>query len=120
MNPLKALSGEGQSIWLDFIERSLMASGELLRLIDDDGVRGMTSNPTIFEKAINASTDYDDSLRRALEKNPGIDIKLLYETLVVEDIQTAADVLRPIYDDTAAVVGQHLHQKPRLQRRVVC
>ena len=80
MNPLKALSGEGQSIWLDFIERSLMASGELQRLIDDDGVRGMTSNPTIFEKAINAGTDYDDSLRRTLEKNSGIDIKLLYET----------------------------------------
>ena len=100
MNPLKALLGEGQSIWLDFIERNLMASGELSRLIEDDGVRGMTSNPTIFEKAINASADYDDSLRQILENNSDIDVKSLYETLVVEDIQTAADVLRPIYDET--------------------
>ena len=115
MNPLKALSGEGQSIWLDFIERSLMASGELQRLIDDDGVRGMTSNPTIFEKAINAGTDYDDSLRRTLEKNSGIDIKLLYETLVVEDIQTAADVLRPIYDQTSGTDGYvSLEVSPKL------
>ena len=100
MNPLKALLGQGQSIWLDFIERNLMASGELHRLIDDDGIRGMTSNPTIFEKAINASTDYDESLRKILENDPGIDVKTLYEILVVEDIQSAADVLRSIYDET--------------------
>ena len=105
MNPLKALLGEGQSVWLDFIDRSLMASGELARLIDDDGVRGMTSNPTIFEKAIYASTDYDESLRQLLENNAGIGIKSMYENLVVEDIQSAADVLRAIYDETNGADG---------------
>ena len=100
MNPLKELMGQGQSVWLDYIKRSLMSSGELTRLIDEDGVRGMTSNPTIFEKAIAGSADYDESLRKILEQDPHIDIKTLYETLVVEDIQTAADVLRPVYDQT--------------------
>ena len=105
MNPLKALSEQGQSVWLDFIERNLMASGDLRRLIDEDGVRGMTSNPTIFEKAINSSTDYDGSLSAIRRSHPNIDLKSLYETLVVEDIQTAADVLRPIYDETNADDG---------------
>ena len=100
MNPLKSLSSQGQSVWLDFIERALMASGELDTLINDDGVRGMTSNPSIFEAAITASTDYDESLQSALRHNAAIDVKTLYETLVVEDICAAADVLRPVYDST--------------------
>ena len=100
MNPLKQLEKEGQSIWLDFIRRSLITSGELNRLIDEDGVSGMTSNPSIFQKAIAGSADYDASLRKALDKNPHQDIKELYEALVIEDIQMAADVLRPVYDDT--------------------
>jgi transaldolase/glucose-6-phosphate isomerase len=98
MNPLKELYREGQSIWLDFIRRSLITSGDLNRLIDEDGVRGMTSNPTIFQNAIAGSADYDESIRRALQKNPHGDIKTLYEILAVEDIQMAADVLRPVYD----------------------
>ena len=105
MNPLKALRGEGQSIWLDYIRRSLMTGGELNRLIDEDGLSGMTSNPTIFEKAINAGADYDDTLRSILQKNPHIGIKELYETIAIQDIQMAADVLRPIYNDTRGVDG---------------
>ncbi|MEJ2720935.1 MAG: transaldolase, partial [bacterium] len=100
MNPLKQLYQEGQSIWLDFIRRSLITSGELNRLIDEDGVSGMTSNPSIFQKAIAGSADYDESLRRALDKNPHQDIERLCEVLVIEDIQMAADVLRPVYDHT--------------------
>jgi transaldolase/glucose-6-phosphate isomerase len=105
MNPLKQLYKEGQSVWLDFIRRSLITSGELNRLIDEDGVSGMTSNPSIFQKAIAGSADYDESLRKALDKNPHQDIKELYETLVIEDIQMAADVLRPAYDDTDGADG---------------
>ncbi len=105
MNPLKQLYGEGQSVWLDFIRRSLITSGDLNRLIDEDGVRGMTSNPTIFQSAIAGSADYDESIRRALKKNPHGDVKSLYEILAIEDIQTAADVLRPVYDETSGSDG---------------
>lgn len=105
MNPLKELYREGQSVWLDFIRRSLITSGDLNRLIEEDGVRGMTSNPTIFQNAITGSVDYDESIRRALQKNPHGDIKALYEVLAVEDIQMAADVLRPIYDETRGADG---------------
>ncbi|UCG51169.1 MAG: bifunctional transaldolase/phosoglucose isomerase [Candidatus Latescibacterota bacterium] len=105
MNPLKRLYDEGQSIWLDFIRRSLITSGELNRLIEEDGVSGMTSNPSIFEKAIAGSADYDESLRSALDKNPHQEIEELCEKLVVEDIQMAADVLRPIYDETGGADG---------------
>ena len=105
MNPLKQLEKEGQSIWLDFIRRSLVTSGELNRLIEEDGVSGVTSNPSIFQKSIAGSADYDESLRKALERNPHQDINDLYETLVVEDIQMAADVLRPVYDHTDGADG---------------
>ena len=105
MNPLKQLYGQGQSVWLDFIRRSLITSGDLNRLIDEDGVRGMTSNPAIFEKAIAGSADYDESLRRALQRNPHGEIKALYEILAIEDIQMAADVLRPIYEETRGADG---------------
>jgi transaldolase len=105
MNPLKALLEEGQSVWLDFIRRNLITSGELKHLIDEDGVRGMTSNPTIFQKAIAGSADYDESLRQALQKDPRGDIKALYETLAIEDIRLAADVLRPVYDATHGADG---------------
>jgi transaldolase len=105
MNALKKLFEAGQSVWLDFIRRNLIVSGDLNRLIDEDGVRGMTSNPTIFQKAIAGSADYDESLASALRENPGAGIKELYETLAVEDIQSAADVLRPIYDDSGGGDG---------------
>ena len=100
MNPLKELEEQGQSIWLDYIRRNLILSGELKRLVEEDGLRGVTSNPTIFEKAIAGSTDYDDAFRALLAKNPNADAGYLYEPLAIEDIQMAADVLRSVYDST--------------------
>src|SRR5580765_92984 len=105
MNPLKELGGQGQSIWLDYIRRNLLRSGELKRLVDEDGIRGVTSNPTIFEKAITGSTDYDDALRALLAKDPKTDVAALYERLAIEDIQMAADVLRGVYDETGGADG---------------
>ncbi|MGB6875750.1 MAG: bifunctional transaldolase/phosoglucose isomerase [Candidatus Acidiferrales bacterium] len=98
-NPLKELVKFGQSVWLDYIRRSLLTSGELQRLIDEDGLRGMTSNPSIFEKAITGSTDYADFLK-SLDSRPELDAKARYEMLAIRDIQDAADILRPVYDKT--------------------
>ncbi len=98
MNPLKELGAQGQSIWLDYIRRNLIRSGELKRMVDEDGIRGVTSNPTIFEKAIAGSTDYDEALRAMLARDGNADVEKLYEPLAIEDIQMAADVLRPVYD----------------------
>src|SRR5215469_7592367 len=99
MNPLKSLRNFGQSVWLDFIRRNLIKSGELRRLIDDDGLRGVTSNPSIFEKAIAGSTDYSESLSAA-ERARDTEPMELYEVLAIKDIQDAADVLRSVYDET--------------------
>jgi transaldolase len=98
MNPLKQLLGQGQSVWLDYIRRDLVRRGELKRLVEEDGIRGVTSNPTIFEKAIAGSTDYDEALGAMLAQDPQADVEKLYEPLAIEDIQMAADVLRPVYD----------------------
>jgi len=102
-NRLRALQVFGQSVWLDYIRRTLITSGELCRLIDEDGLRGVTSNPSIFEKAVSGSSDYPDILEA-----PGgraLDAKTLYEQLAVRDIQDAADVLRPVYEQTSARDG---------------
>lgn len=98
MNPLKELGGQGQSIWLDYIRRNLIRSGELKRMVEEDGIRGVTSNPTIFEKAIAGSTDYDEALGAMLAGDAKAPVEQLYEPLAIEDIQMAADVLRPVYD----------------------
>ncbi len=98
-NPLKHLQKYGQSVWLDYIRRNLMTSGELQRLIDEDGLRGMTSNPAIFEKAITGSTDYTDFLA-SLNSRTEVDAKARYELLAIRDIQDAADTLRPVYQST--------------------
>jgi transaldolase/glucose-6-phosphate isomerase len=105
MNPLRELQEQGQSVWLDYIRRSLIRSGELKRLVDDDGIRGVTSNPTIFEKAIAGSTDYDDALSAVLAKDAKRDVQKLYEPLAIEDIRMAADVLRVVYDQTGGDDG---------------
>jgi transaldolase/glucose-6-phosphate isomerase len=97
-NPLFELYEAGTSVWLDYIRRSLMTSGELKRMIDEDAVVGMTSNPTIFEKAIGGSSDYDDALRALV--NAGIADEEIMLSLIVEDIQMAADVLKPVYEQT--------------------
>jgi transaldolase len=95
-NPLLKLEAFGQSIWMDFIRRGMIASGELKRLIQEDGLRGMTSNPSIFEKAIAGSHDYDDAIRElALE---GKSVDQIYTALTVEDIQRTADLFRPVYE----------------------
>jgi transaldolase/glucose-6-phosphate isomerase len=97
-NPLKALGDFGQSVWLDYIRRDLFTTGELKRLIEEDGLRGMTSNPAIFEKAITGSADYDDILN-----GPGIagqPAKAVYEKMAIRDIQDAADALMPVYERT--------------------
>lgn len=98
-NPLKALTRFGQSVWLDYIRRDLMSTGELARLIDVDGLRGMTSNPAIFEKAIAGSADYTNALED-LAKQKNLDAKGIYEQLAIRDIQDAADALRRVYDQT--------------------
>ena len=98
-SPLRALQVFGQSVWLDYIRRSLITGGELRRLIHEDGLRGVTSNPAIFEKAISGSSDY-----RAVLEQPevrALDAKSIYERLAVEDIRDAADALRPVYDRTS-------------------
>jgi len=96
-NPLKELLKFGQSVWLDYIRRDLLTGGELKRLIQEDGLRGMTSNPTIFEKAIAGSTLYSDLLD-SLRSRTDLDAKGRYEILAIRDIQDAADLLRPVYD----------------------
>src|SRR5499426_2548547 len=105
MNPLKELLAQGQSVWLDHIRRDLIRTGELKRLVEEDGIRGVTSNPTIFEKAIAGSTDYDDTLRALLTKDPKTEVGNLYERLAIEDIQMAADVLRAVFDETGGADG---------------
>ena len=100
MNPLIALNESGQFVWLDHISRSLITGGGLQRLIDKDGLGGVTSNPTIFGKAIAAGADYDAGLHRALDVDPSLSNRALAERLIIEDIQLAADVLRPVYDDS--------------------
>ena len=98
-NPLFELSEAGTSVWLDYIRRSLITSGELQRMIEDDAVVGMTSNPTIFEKAIGGSSDYDQALRNLIDGDNKSDEEIMLG-LIVEDIQMAADVLKPVYDRT--------------------
>lgn len=103
MNPLRQLLEVGQSIWLDNIRRGLITSGQLAQWIDQDGLRGVTSNPTIFEKAISGSPDYDETLKRLVgEKRPAPEI---LDALIIEDIQMAADLFRPVYDQTKGQDG---------------
>ncbi len=103
MKPILSLQKYGQSIWLDFISRGLLSSGELKHLVDE-GITGVTSNPSIFQKAICESHDYDD-LVIAAPKNKALDIQSVYEKMAIDDIQKAADFLRPVYDSTGGADG---------------
>ncbi len=104
MNPLQALAAIGQSVWIDYIRRDLMKGGELQRLMDEDGLAGMTSNPSIFEKAIAGSPEYTAAL--ASHVMLGVcDPKALYEAVAIEDIQLAADLLHPVYERTGGRDG---------------
>jgi transaldolase / glucose-6-phosphate isomerase len=98
-NPLKALLSYGQSMWLDYIRRDLITGGTLKKLIEEDGLRGMTSNPAIFEKAIADSSLYDDMLKTLVSRND-LDTTARYEQIAIRDIQDAADVLRPVYESS--------------------
>ena len=101
-NPLERLAGLGQSPWYDFITRDLIVSGKLAQLIREDSLQGMTSNPTIFEKAVSGSDLYDDDIRRlsAAGRTPAE----VFESIAVDDVQSACDVFRPLYDATG---GEH-------------
>jgi transaldolase len=112
-NTLIEIMKLGQSIWYDNIRREMLASGDLREKVSEDDLRGVTSNPTIFEKAITGSTDYDEQLR-ALVSTAG-SVAEIYEELVMEDIGRAADILKPVYDKTDGLDGYiSLEVNPRL------
>ena len=114
MNPLQQLHGFGQSVWLDYIRRKLFASGELQRLVTEDGITGVTSNPAIFEKAIAGSSDYQDAILE-FSGHDDVDAKAIFESLEVADIQQAADTLRSVYDATERRDGYvSMEVSPRL------
>lgn len=116
MNPVKALTTHGQAIWLDFLARGFIANGELKALVDSDGVRGVTSNPSIFEKAIGGSNEYDEAVSALLSERDR-SASDLYETLAVEDIQRAADALHSVYDSLKGADGYvSLEVSPYLAR----
>jgi transaldolase / glucose-6-phosphate isomerase len=103
-NPIRALQTFGQSVWLDYLRRSLFTSGEFRRLILEDGLRGATSNPSIFDKAIAESPDYLDALH-GIERYAAMEPVALYEALAIRDVRDAADLLRPVYDSTGRADG---------------
>jgi transaldolase len=106
MNPLRALWEEhGQAVWLDYIERDLITGGGLALMVAEDGVRGVTSNPSIFHAAITGTSAYDSAIEATLAERPGVPTVELYEALAIEDIRGAADVLRPVYDDSGGSDG---------------
>jgi len=102
MNPnsLNQLAALGQSIWYDNIQRSLLENGGLAKMISEDSITGLTSNPSIFDNAIGHSADYDDDIAKILRQTPSMDTVTLYETLAIQDIQAAADLMRPTFDRT--------------------
>ena len=114
-NPLLKLEDCGQSIWLDYLRRGLITSGELKQLIEKDGLKGVTSNPSIFEKAIGGSHDYDEAIRNLAEG--GRSAEEIYQALTVEDIHRAADLFRPLYDRLDGTDGfVSLEVSPHLAR----
>jgi len=102
-NPLNRLNSLGQSIWLDFIDRSILSDGTLARLLQDDDLAGLTSNPAIFEKAISNDTAYTGDIAR--QGRTGTELEALYTSLVLEDISRAADLFLPVYERTAGRDG---------------
>jgi transaldolase len=115
MNRIKALGQAGQSIWLDFMQRSLVTKGELQRLIENDGIAGLTSNPTIFQKAVEGSQDYDDLFTRMAPE--GKTVAQVYDALTLRDIQDAARIFRPVWESTRHRDGYcSLEVSPKLAR----
>ncbi len=118
MNSLKELWGDyGQAVWFDFIERALLSGGGLSRLVADDGVRGVTSNPSIFQKAIEGGGAYGDAVAELLENDPTMTTVDLYEALAIEDIRGAADILRTVFEASGGDDGYvSLEVSPHLAR----
>ena len=104
-NPLRKLNAAGQSVWCDHIHRGMIESGGLAAMIEDDDLRGITSNPAIFDKAITGSDEYDAIIQRELRRAPGQSSRELFFALAIEDIRDGADVLRSVYDSTGGVDG---------------
>jgi transaldolase len=102
-NPLVELLDYGQSVWYDNIARGLIKDGSIQKLIDESGVRGVTSNPTIFEKAISAGTDYDDQIKELVTQGKNADE--IFTALAIDDIRNTADIFRPVYDSSAGLDG---------------
>jgi len=104
-NPLKQLTDYGQSFWFDNIHRAMLQNGELKKMIDEDGLKGITSNPSIFEKAITSGDTYDEGLRALLAKDNTLDSRSAFFELAVEDVQNAADLLKPVYETSKGLDG---------------
>ena len=102
-NPLQQLKNYGQSVWYDNIDRTQLISGDFQRLLDEDGVVGVTANPTIFQKSISHSSAYDEQITHLIAEGKGTGE--IYEALIIQDIRTVADLLRPIYDRTNMLDG---------------
>ena len=103
--PLQQVAALGQSVWVDYVSRHLLDSGELERMMDDDALTGMTSNPTIFQKAIAEGSDYDDQLKELLSQDGDMEAKELFLNLAIQDIQRACDTLRPVWERTKGLDG---------------
>ncbi|MEO7046379.1 MAG: transaldolase family protein, partial [Ferruginibacter sp.] len=103
MNRVKSIHDLGQSIWLDFFNREIINNGKLQRLIDEDGLSGITSNPSIFEKAVTASSDYDDDIRKMSDKQKSSEE--IFFGFATSDIRRAADMLKPTYDKSKGTDG---------------
>src|SRR5699024_6617030 len=115
MNPLNKIRKQGQSIWLDLLDRAIMDSGKLQQLIEEDDLRGLTSNPAIFEKAISESSDYDKDIAE-LSKKESDDEALFYD-MAIKDIQRAADLFKPVFEKTDGKDGfVSLEVSPHLAR----
>lgn len=104
MTKFEEIHAAGTSVWFDYIRRDLLENGELADLVSE-GIRGVTSNPSIFQKAIAESAEYDDDIAAALEANPDRSVNDLYESFAIQDIRAAADVLRPVYDESSGGDG---------------
>jgi transaldolase len=118
--PLADMRKQGQSIWLDYIRRDLITGDGLKRFVREDGVTGVTSNPSIFEKAIDGSADYDEGLRQVLDRHVDIEPRAIYDTLAIEDVHVAANLLLPIYQGSGGINGfVSLEPLPQLTRDTV-
>ena len=106
MNPLLELQNRKQAVWLDYIRRDLIINGGLRTLVERDGLRGVTTNPAIFERAIEGDTDYDQGISELKARNPSVSAKEVYDALVIEDVRHAADILRPSYEAANRSDGQ--------------